>query len=977
MKISKRLTSLFLVMALVAALFVFPASAEDTRKVVKTIDLGDGIVAKTYEITGTYGSTAGKTVPASSVEFKAGDYIPVAYAYNAGWRSLLKTHFEKAQERYGYEVVAAMNGTFFSMSNGFLNSMYVSNGKVACAHAGLTDSMVAFMPDGSIKTVNSCLSYRLVIDGVEVPNGLGFINKYNDAGSWSNQFYYFDASCGTKSDSSQCDVNGIELICKKINDSDLIIGGTMTAEVVEVKKDSKGNAFNVDDKSLTDGFALFVKNGSNNQKYADVQPGAIIEISVEETIEESREIMENASSVIANIGWLVKDGVDMTANGGTIGTHSVTLCTRWTALGFKDDGTVIMFTTDSTEGVAGVAMRDVAKNLMEMGYTNVIRFDGGGSSAIYVKDAGDGNPGYLTASSRSISDCVLLVKKSSLEDAEKTAALKEAIDSAAKTLENEPSNILLRSAYDTAVKAYGEGHPTYGEAVRALAAINSVGSVTAELDKAISAAERIVYTNYTEAQLKKIYEAYNYAKAVRSTANVADEAIVKAAEDLRAAITLPKVNVALNKTYSGVGSWGGYAGNLTDGVSEGGDYSQDVWNGINTDRGALSSSVTLDLGQIYSIKGVATTVNNWDDGCGIASICKLVVEFSADGNSFKKVAEITDKERLGFKEKHFTIDVPEAVGDTRYIRYTYNIDESTYKTFTMVSEIEAYEGDPGVEKEGFVNNFNTKISTGMTSIFTPDFVTDFSDGTANIKWTQTAFLEWDAAKQGYKVVAVKSPDGNDVGTLKEGQIAIAVHSSELTGDPDGSNANREYLKTKAIVGAYVEFHGIYVDKQTIGAGAYFKVVSAADFDKTYNGVLGDVKYDIPLKGEEDAEITGLTVDGDLITGVKAGTKLDDFKTHFKGEVVVDGATSAGLIVTGCKVTYAGKTYTVIVKGDVNGDGKINASDYIAVRLHILKTKTLTGAFETAAHVKSAVGKAVTAADYINIRLAILGVSELN
>lgn len=967
MKISKRLTSLFLVMALVAALFVFPASADDTRKVVKTIDLGGGVVAKTYDLTGVYGSSAGKTVPGYSVEFTAGEYIPLAFAYNAGWASQLKTNFEKAQERFGYEVVAAMNGTFFSMSNGYLNSMFVSNGRVACAHSGLTDSMIAFMPDGSIKTVNSCLSYKLVIDGIVVPSGIGHINKWNDEGKWDDKFYYFDVSCGTKSDSSKCDVNGIELICKKTNNTDLIIGGTMTAEVVEVKKDSKGNAFNVDDKSVTDGFALFVKNGSANQKYADIKPGAIIEITVEETVEESREIMENASSVIANIGFLVKDGEDMTAKGGSIGTHDVNMVRGWTALGWNDEGKTIMFVVDDKDRIS---MRDVAKNLMEMGYTNVARFDGGGSCALYVKDTGDGKPGYLASTTRAISDCLLLVKKTSLEDEAKTAALKEAMDAAAKTLEAEPSNVQLKSAYDLAVKAYGDGHPTYGEAVRALSAINSVGSVTAELDKAISAAERITYTKYTAEQLSKIYEAYNYAKAVRSTPDAATEAVVKAAEDLKAAIKIDKVNVAAGKTYTGDGKWGGYAGNLTDGKVEGGDYDQSIWNGVNATAAAQNSTVVLDLGKVYDINGVSTTVNNWDDSCGISAVSKITVEFSEDGIRYKKVAEITDKERVGFKQKHITVDIPEAVGKARYIRYTYNNDGSTYKTFTMVSEVEAYEGEPGVEKAGFINDFNTKILAGRASIFTPDFVTDFAEGTANIKWTQTAFLEWDEAKQGYKVIAVKGPNGKDEGTLKEGQIAIAVHNSEVAGDTDGSAANREYL-AKAAIGSYIEFHGIYIDKQTVGAGAYFKVVSAADFDKNYNGILGDVKYDIPLKSEGDEEITGLTVIDNIITGVSAGVTVDSFKTHFKGAVTVEG-TAGDIVCTGCKVTYAGKTYTVVVKGDVNGDGKINAQDYIAVRRHILKAKLLVDEFEAAAHVKTAMGSSVSAGDYIDIRRAILG-----
>lgn len=972
MKNRKQYISIFLVISLVASLFVMPAMAAETRKVTETIDLGSGVTAKKYEITGTYGTTAGNTITATSVEFKPGEYVPVVFADNAGWASRLSKHYKTATESYGYDVAAIMNGSFFGMSNSFLLSMYVSNGRVSCAHAGLTDNMVAFMPDGSIKTVQSSLSYRLLIDGVEVPSGLGYINKRSDAGKWTDKFYYYDSACGTKSDSGE---NGTELICRRTNNTELVIGGTMTAEVVEVHKDSKGNEFNLDDKRVSDYFALFVKNGSSLQKYADVKPGAVIEISVDETIEESREIMENASSVIANIGWLVKDGVDQTAIEDTIGTHEVTLCRGWTALGFKDDGSMILFVNDDKNGSAtynGVnnrlSMRDVAKNLLELGYTNVIRFDGGGSSALYVNNDGSGKPGYLAVSEdRPVTDTVMIVKKSSLEDAEYTAALKAAIDETAKTLETDTANEALKAAYDYAVSKYGDGHPTSGEVAQAFAVLSRVGSSTAELDKAILAAERITYTDYSEEELQKIYDAYKYAKAVRSTKNAASESILKAAADLNAAISLARENVASGKTYTGAAGRGGYAGNLTDGKIEGGDYDTKIWNGINA---AQDGSVTLDLGQVYDINGVSTTINSWDDGCGIAAVSKITVEFSTDGKTFTKAAEVTDKERLGYKQKHFTVSIPEAEGQARYIRYTYSSEGSTYRTFIMVSEIEAYKGKPNVQKFGFANNFNTKILTGQASIFTSDFVTDFATADCNIKWSQTAFLEWDEAKQGYKIIGIKAPNNKEEGTLKEGQIAIAVHNAQFEGDTDGSTYNANYL-AKGAIGQYIEFHGIYIDQKTIGAGAYFEVVSADDFDSNYNGILGEQNYEVKITG-----ITDYITKGDMLIGVAPKTTLNQFKTHFDGEVTVEGMANTGYIGTGCKVTFDGVTYTAVVKGDVDGNGKVEPVDYVAVRLHILQANLLTGVKEAAAHVASELDANISVLDYVMMRLYILGKAQI-
>ena len=61
---------------------------------------------------------------------------------------------------------------------------------------------------------------------------------------------------------------------------------------------------------------------------------------------------------------------------------------------------------------------------------------------------------------------------------------------------------------------------------------------------------------------------------------------------------------------------------------------------------------------------------------------------------------------------------------------------------------------------------------------------------------------------------------------------------------------------------------------------------------------------------------------------------------------------------------------VIVNGDVNGDGKVNAADYIAQRRHILGIIRLDTPYFTAADVNGN-GK-VQANDYIKLRRFLLG-----
>ena len=122
-------------------------------------------------------------------------------------------------------------------------------------------------------------------------------------------------------------------------------------------------------------------------------------------------------------------------------------------------------------------------------------------------------------------------------------------------------------------------------------------------------------------------------------------------------------------------------------------------------------------------------------------------------------------------------------------------------------------------------------------------------------------------------------------------------------------------------------------------------------------------------GHEECVTCGLKK-GSLLYGIEPGTTVEKLKKALGKDIVVNGAKN-GLVGTGTKVVVGGKEYTVIIKGDTDGDGKITATDYIRVRLHILKRIRLDGEKLLAAHASTEIGKNVSAADYIAIRLHIL------
>ena len=96
-------------------------------------------------------------------------------------------------------------------------------------------------------------------------------------------------------------------------------------------------------------------------------------------------------------------------------------------------------------------------------------------------------------------------------------------------------------------------------------------------------------------------------------------------------------------------------------------------------------------------------------------------------------------------------------------------------------------------------------------------------------------------------------------------------------------------------------------------------------------------------------------------------------TDGSGKTVSDSAlVSTGQVLTirDAAGTY---TYTCVVYGDANGDGRIAATDLLAVKKHILGVQTLTGAYARAAQLS---GSKIAATSLLAIKKHILGTAPI-
>lgn len=119
------------------------------------------------------------------------------------------------------------------------------------------------------------------------------------------------------------------------------------------------------------------------------------------------------------------------------------------------------------------------------------------------------------------------------------------------------------------------------------------------------------------------------------------------------------------------------------------------------------------------------------------------------------------------------------------------------------------------------------------------------------------------------------------------------------------------------------------------------------------------------------------VSGNYVSGIAVGTDAKAIISKTNGKVTNPNGSNktSGKIVTGDKIISNGKTYDVVIYGDVNGDGQIKATDYMKIKNHIMGSSKLSGAYAKAADVNK--DGQVRATDYVKIKNNIMYGNQIN
>ena len=119
------------------------------------------------------------------------------------------------------------------------------------------------------------------------------------------------------------------------------------------------------------------------------------------------------------------------------------------------------------------------------------------------------------------------------------------------------------------------------------------------------------------------------------------------------------------------------------------------------------------------------------------------------------------------------------------------------------------------------------------------------------------------------------------------------------------------------------------------------------------------------------------LENETLTNATANTTVEAFASNFKNDVYVKDAFGKELslkdkIGTGCVVydKNSEDKATIIILGDVNGDGELNATDYIQIKSFFLSITTLEDFYLTAANIDKQ--GSIDATDYIKVKSHFLG-----
>ncbi|MBR5773593.1 MAG: discoidin domain-containing protein, partial [Clostridia bacterium] len=324
----------------------------------------------------------------------------------------------KQAETLGYDVVGGVNASFFDFTGSSCNTyggVTIFDGKVMHGTTSPTSTATWVMTvdsEGKTGLVKSLLSYAVSANGGAWTAPIECINACPDSASATKTgIYYYDSFSGTTTFTK---ATGVEIVFEKLDNTELIVGGTLRGKVVAVRSSTAANG--------AVGENQFVLYASNSSDYAAslraLVVGDIVEVTANENMLDAREAMENCVSAFPTYGYdLVLDGKSVVSS-ISLGEAFATQRAQRSGIGVKADGTIVIVATQGRGTYTGLTLYELADYFISQGCVTAIDLDGGGSTQMTVENTS----GTLTAPisfGRRVANSILIVKRPTISSDDK------------------------------------------------------------------------------------------------------------------------------------------------------------------------------------------------------------------------------------------------------------------------------------------------------------------------------------------------------------------------------------------------------------------------------------------------------------------------------------------------------------------------------------------------------------------------------
>ena len=347
----------------------------------------------------------------------------------------------------------------------------------------------------------------------------------------------------------------------------------------------------------------------------------------------------------------------------------------------------------------------------------------------------------------------------------------------------------------------------------------------------------------------------------------------------------------------------------------------------------------------------------------------IVIDFDKNGMTFSCYVRENgeyykyDSYTVPKKERHNKIQAGRYETPSELeLKASPSTDSDTYTTIPADNPIDIIEtvADWGkVYYKGYTGWIETSGMTKKTGLnAAPKIPVSFKADTLDKAVSASAGLQIFTPAFGKSVVA----SGTVIAGTKDANGVYTVSASKPAEVPANGviiSVSPDYANKDDIIAALSAGKKFLLD--TVNKTIYVKADESASW-------LSD---DLILKDGCGAYIDGQTV------VIPVGTNVSFLKEAFYKEPLLKNAKSEEIadgkpVGTGAIAAF-GKTEAVfVVKGDTDGNGKIDSTDYIMIKRHILNVNRLDGAFIKSADMDS--NNKIDSTDYISVKRIMLGLA---